>query len=266
MSKTYVILKNNVRIYVSDFTEIAQTAIEKHQAKPLAGLTMSTAIATFGVLAIMKKEGKTSVFLSSDGALKNLGVESNANGDIRAFIGNPLIPTDADNKNPNDIPISIGTGDNGTIKVVHQFGDHSFGGEVSMVAGDIVTDMAYYLDQSEQINSAVVADIKLKDAKTLDRAYSAIFQMLPLHGEADIQWVEDFIKNNKLSQYSLMDYINKIDGNLLETKETRWKCNCSEEKMKNLLELISEEERNQIIKEHGKLEVKCNYCNTIYSY
>ena len=65
---------------------------------------------------------------------------------------------------------------------------------------------------------------------------------------------------------SIDEYINKLDGNKINEIPTRWKCSCSKEKMINLLKLISEKEKQDIIKEHGKLEVTCNYCMKKYAY
>lgn len=266
MSNTKIILKNNVRIYVSDYTSVAQTAIEKHETLPLASLTLATAIVTFAPLAVMKKQGKVSTFFEFNGPLKNISVQSNAEGDIRALIGNPKTPTDFDDKDPNAIPIKVGTGEVGSLKVIHQYLDNTFGGEVKMANGDMVTDLAFYLDQSEQINSAVVADVRMKDKFTLEKAVSVIFQMLPGHTEEDIIWVENFIKNNKLSKNSNEEYINKIDGKILDTKEVRWNCGCTKEQMKKLIELIEPQERKEIIEEIGFIEIICNFCNTKYKY
>ena len=96
MSKSIVILKNQIRGYVSDLTSVAQTAIEKHETKPLASLAMATAIAAYGPLAKMKKYGKTIVTVKGDVPLKNIIVESNTEGDIRALVGNPHVLTEYD--------------------------------------------------------------------------------------------------------------------------------------------------------------------------
>lgn len=265
MSKTTILIKNNVRVYLSDYTEIAQRAIESHNTKPLASLALSTAIAVFGPLSTMKKEGRTSALYKFNGSLKNLLVESNVEGDIRALVGNPGVETDFDNKDINQIPIRVGIGEVGTLRIVHEWNDQQFGGEVDMANGDITTDLAFYFDQSEQIRTAVISDVKMKDKNTIERAYSAIFQLLPSSTEEDIKWIEEFVKNNKFSKNTYDSYIELINGLTLEVKETRWKCKCSQKKMEDLLKLISEKEKNEIIEEHGKLEVTCNYCNKVYS-
>ena len=266
MSHTKIIIKNNVRIYASDYTKIAQEAINRHKTKPLASLALSTAIAVFGPLSTMKKEGRTTALYKFNGVLKNLLVESNVEGDIRALVGNPNVETDFDKKDINQIPIRVGMGEVGTLKIVNEWNGQQFGGEVSMANGDITTDLAFYFDQSEQTRTAVVSDIKMKDAQKIERAYSMIFQLLPSSTEEDIVWIEEFIKNNKMSSMSFEEYVDKIDGLLLEVKDTRWKCTCTDEKMKNIADMIPPKEREEIILEFGFLEVTCNYCNKIFKY
>ncbi|NQZ66222.1 MAG: Hsp33 family molecular chaperone HslO, partial [Mycoplasmatales bacterium] len=240
--------------------------MKRHQTKPLASLALSTAIAVFGPLSTMKKEGRVVAFYKFDGALKNLLVESNVQGDVRALVGDPFVTTDFDNKDVNQIPIKVGLGEKGTLRIVNETNNNQWGGEVEMAKGDITTDLAFYFDQSEQIQSAVVSDVKMKDKMTLERAYSAIFQLIPGYLEEDISWIEKFIKNNKLSENSIETYVKKLEALELETREIRWKCKCSQEKMKKLLELMSEKEKEDIKKEYGKLEVQCNFCNNIYKF
>lgn len=266
MAYTKIIIKNNIRIYLSDFTDIAQEAILNHNTKPLASLALSTAIAVFGPLSFMKKEGRTIAHYKFNGALKNILVESNVEGDVRALIGNPDIVTDYDNKDINQIPIRVGIGESGTLKIINEWKDNQFGGEVEMANGDITTDLAFYFDQSEQTQTAIISDVNMKNQKTINRAFSVIFQLLPSRTEEDIVWIEKFIQDNKMSTMSIEKYEVKINGNALETKLARWKCTCSEEKMKNLLKLVSKKEREEIIKEYGTLEVKCNFCNKKYTY
>ncbi len=253
-----------MRVYVSDLTDVAQEAITKHHTSPLPSLALATAIAAFGPFAIIKAHGRTSAMIKSSGPLKNIIVESNAEGHIRALVGNHNIPTDYDDKDINLIPIKVGIGETGSLRVVHEYNGESFGGEVLLAKGDIVTDLAYYFDQSEQIYTAVVTDVKLKDRNTVERAYSTIYQLLPGHTESDIEFIENIVRNHKLSTMTLQEYIKLIGGSLVGEKRLSWKCTCSVEKMKQLIQLIPEDEQKQIIKEQGFIEITCNFCNSKY--
>lgn len=267
MSYTSIYIKGNIRVYLSDLTDVAQTAITKQKTTPLASLALATSVVAFGPFAIIKTHGRTSAMIKSNGSIKNIIVESNSSGDIRALVGNNEILTEWDELSEekiNAIPLPLAIGDSGTLKIVHEYDDENFGGEVMLTKSDVVTDLAYYFDQSEQIYTAVVADVHLESKNKLKRATSAIFQMLPGFTEEDTTWLETFIKQNKLSKNTIEEYAKKFDGNYLASKELRWNCTCSTEKMKSLVNLLGEEEQKAIIAEHGFIEVTCNFCNEKY--
>lgn len=266
MPITKNILKGNIRVYLSDYTEIAQIAMNKHNTKPLASLVLSTAIAVFGPLGLMKKNGKVTSDFKVEGPIEQIIVDSSVDGKIRAFVKNPSIITDFDNKDVNSIPIKVGMGEKGKLQITNAYQDQTFGGVVDMFKGDITSDLAYYFDQSEQVSSAVVSDVKMKDAKTVQRAYSCIFQLLPGCTEEEIQQLEAFLHRNKMSAFTFEQYEALINGELQAEYKVMWKCNCSKQRMKNILSMLSETERKAILKEHGAMEIKCNFCNQSYRF
>ena len=90
--------------------------------------------------------------------------------------------------------------------------------------------------------------------------------MLPEHSEKDILWVENFIKTNLLSENTVEEYVNKIDGNVLETTKFNWKCNCTEEKMISAAKTLPRKDIDELIEENGFVEIKCNFCNKKYQF
>lgn len=267
MSNTKVFLRDQVRVYVTDVTDVAQTAIEKHKSTPLPSLALATAIAVFGPLGVMKKYGRTAVMLKGDGPLKNVLVETNVDGEIRALVGDAYIITEYDKEKFNDIPLTLGVGQTGLLRITHEVNGHTFGGDVKLAKGDIVTDLAWYFDQSEQIYSAIISDVELASPEKIKRAYSVIFQMLPKHTEGDVLWVEEIVKNKKLKDYASLEEWTKVLGvKELESHKLEWKCTCSRERVKAALDSLTEAEKEEVIAKHSKLEVTCNFCNTHYDF
>ncbi|CAM9114140.1 Hsp33 family molecular chaperone HslO [Mycoplasma marinum] len=261
MGKVHLLTKNNIRIYISDMTDIANVAVKKHKALPLGALILATSIAIFGPLTTMKRNTKTSAILNGDGSTGTVIVESTEQGYVRASIANPRVATEYDKTNPNLLPLGVGIGPVGTLKILQTVDKLTFGGEVKLAKGDVVTDMAYYFEASEQTKSAVLSSILLGDNSHVKRAYGVIMQMLPGYTEEDVLWVEKFTKNQKLKDHSIESFIKAIDGIELEEKHLEWKCSCSKEKFQELLGTIPKAEQEEIIKEHGFIEIKCNFCN-----
>lgn len=214
-----ILIKGNIRVYVTNVTKTAQQALVLHQLNPLPALVLGTAIAAFGPLGIMKKNGKVSVIINSDGPLANLVVDTNNEGDIRALIGNPQLITEYDQKNFNTIPLQLGMGTNGSLKVIHYLSGQTFGGEVKLAKGDIVTDLAYYFDQSEQIYSAVKTAIELANPTEFAYARSVIFQLLPGYDQNDIAIIEKLVAKPFLkNEFKPHLYLEKQGFKLLTTK------------------------------------------------
>ena len=258
-------LKNEVRIYVSDVQEISQKIIDLNNSQPLPSLAISTAIAAFAPFSLINKHGYTIAKLKSDGPIKFVNVEVDKNGNLRASYGNDEIYTDYDNKDINQIPIRLAFGNEGELEIKNiDDGKEVSRGIVPMTQGDVVGDLAYYFFQSEQINTAIITDVNMDNNGKVNRSRSVIFQMLPDHSEEDIKWVEQFIKNNKLSSQTIEQYIVKINGKFLQEKKIEWYCTCNEEKLLSVVKLLSTKDKKDIIKKNGYIEVKCSYCKKSY--
>ncbi|TCG10751.1 Hsp33 family molecular chaperone HslO [Mycoplasma todarodis] len=266
MAKVQLFTKNNIRIYVSNMTDVANVAVEKHEALPLGALILSTAITVFGPLTAIKRNTKNTAILNGDGSTGTVIVESTEEGFVRASIANPKVATEYDKTKPNDLPLGVGIGQVGTLKILNTAGDLTFGGEVKLAKGDIVTDMAYYFDKSEQTRTAVLSSVLLGENSHVERAYGVIMQMLPGYTEEDVQWVENFLKENKLGKMELEEFVANMKAIKLEEKELEWRCSCSKEKFEVMFQSIPDEEKAQIIKEHGAIEIKCNFCREKSSF
>ncbi|CAM9126067.1 Hsp33 family molecular chaperone HslO [Mycoplasma todarodis] len=260
MAKVQLLTKNNIRIYVSNMTDVANVAVEKHEALPLGALILATSIAVFGPLTAIKRNTKNSAILNGDGSTGTVIVESTEEGFVRASIANPKVVTEYDKTRPNDLPLGVGIGQVGTLKILNTAGDLTFGGEVKLAKGDVVTDMAYYFEKSEQTRTAVLSSVLLGENSHVERAYGVTMQMLPGYTEEDVQWVEQFLKKNKLGEMELEEFVSNMEAIKLEEKELIWKCSCSKEKFQIMFDSIPADEKAKIIKEHGAIEIKCNFC------
>ncbi|MCP4336286.1 MAG: Hsp33 family molecular chaperone HslO [Mycoplasma sp.] len=267
MSKIKLFIKNNVRIYISDLTNIANKALKIHNSKPLGSLVLGTAIAVLGPLSIIKRNEKVTAIINGKGANGTIIVDSNSKGDIRASISDPTVTTDVDKTNPNMIPLSIGVGTQGSLKLIQTLSGITFGGEVKLVKGDIVTDMAYYYETSEQIKTAIISSVLLNEnGKSFKRSYSYLFQMLPGHTEEDLIWTENFIKKHKPDKLTIEEYEEFINGQFLEEKSIQWKCNCDEKGFKKILSNLSEKEKEKLIKEYGAIIIECHFCKNVKKF
>ncbi|MGL6124972.1 MAG: Hsp33 family molecular chaperone HslO [Metamycoplasmataceae bacterium] len=264
MSKSYtkIIIKNNVRIYISDYTKVSQEILNIHKYNPLPSLILANGIATFGPLGFLYNVEKISILMKTNGPMKNFLLEFK-NNSIRALMGDGNIITEYDDNGLyNHIPLILGIGDEGLLRVSRFIKGIPYNSEVKLANGDIVTDLAYYLNKSDQVFSAILNDIWLNEGDHLkvDRANSAIFQLLPNHTDEDVEWIENLIKNNNFKKMNLDDFIQIIDGKELSHNNLIYNCDCTSEKMLNAIRLLSKNDRNDLINKGSDIDVKCDFC------
>ena len=87
--------------------------------------------------------------------------------------------------------------------------------------------------------------------------------------------LENFIKRHKdlleeveklslESESEIIDFFNSKDLTYLGSKETKFYCPCSKERMVSNLLTLGEKDMGDIFQEGPSVEVRCDYCNTIY--
>lgn len=262
---TKIIIKNNIRIYLSDFTDNVNQVLAYHKYKPFPNLILANAIVAFSPLRFLYESDNILIRIESNGAIKSLILEIK-DENIRALISNPNIETEYDKSSFNSIPLILGLGDNGFLEISREVKNNFFRSKTLLAKSDIVTDLAYFLNKSDQIYSALINDVELFDdnPNVAKKAKNVIFQLLPNHTEEDKIWIEEFIKKYEFDKYSLLDYEKLIDGKLLEIKQIDASCWCSKNKIISTLKLLKEKEINDLFKKDKNIEVICEFCSTKY--
>jgi molecular chaperone Hsp33 len=158
-SYTKIIIKDNVRIYLNDFQKVTQDILDIHKYTPLASLILANGITTFGTLGFLYDIEKVSILMKTNGAMKTFALEFKGGG-IRALLGDGTVITEYDNnKLHNTIPLILGIGDEGVVRVSRFIQGSPYTSEVQIANGDMITDLVYYLNKSDQIFSAILNDV-----------------------------------------------------------------------------------------------------------
>ena len=199
----------------------------------------------------------------TNGAIKSLILEINENK-IRGLISNPNIETEYDKKNFNSIPLILGIGDDGIVEISREIKGNFFTSEVKIAKADIVTDLVYFLNKSDQIYSAAINDLELneKDPNMVNKAKNIIFQLLPNHNEEDKTWIENFIKENNFKNNSINEIIEKINGEVISTEFIEGNCWCNKDKIINAINLLKNSEIEELFSKDKQIEVVCEFCMT----
>ena len=61
-------------------------------------------------------------------------------------------------------------------------------------------------------------------------------------------------------------YFSHLKGKILSEERLSYTCNCSEKRIENIIKGLGKDEVYDIIKERGKLDISCQFCNKNYTY
>lgn len=129
-------------------------------------------------------------------------------------------------------------------------------------------NLSWYFSQSEQITTHVWL------AADDQGAAGMLLQLMPGEGEDSTQkeefWEYAMHMGQTVTAPELLNLGNEVllhrlyhESNLrlFESRDVRFKCQCSEEKMRQVLQVLGEEEVNKLLLEYPKIEVNCEFCN-----
>lgn len=275
MGKIYktLILDGQISLTLIESTDIVNQAIEYHN---LTGLTAAalgrTMCATIFMASNLKNKGdKTSVTIAGDGVGGQIIVSCDSDLNVRGYIDNPTANLPLNSKGKFDVAGCVGKG---KMTVVRSTGlKEPYVGQSEIISGEIAEDFAYYYAVSEQEPTAMALGVRISASTgKCVGAGGIIIQAMPgVSEEAIIKAEEIILKYQDIS--SVIEKVGVkgiIDADFsncdFTLRDTFYKCICSNDYIDRLIISIGKEEAFDILKEEGKIEIKCQYCNKVYTY
>lgn len=168
-------------------------------------------------------------------------------------------------------------GNEGYIYVIKDIGlKEPYVGIAPITSGEIADDFANYFAKSEQRQVAVALGV-LVDKDGVRKSGGYLINAMPDASSEDISKLEKAIfEAGAISKMlnenlTLKEIAIKVTGDknvkvIQDDIEPVYKCNCSKQKMEEGLITIGKEELQKIIKEDGKAELVCHFCNKKYHF
>ena len=267
-------LNEHVRFYVGDTTSVVDKAREIHDMWPTSLAALGRVMSVTACMGLMQKGEDESVTttINGGGEIGTIMVTANNKGKIKGFVSDPHCYLKYNDGNKLAVGLVVGT--NGYLKVLKNLKlKQSYTSQVALRTGEIGDDFAYYFQVSEQVPTVVSVGVLVNEDYTCKAAGILLLELLPNHTEEDIVYLEKLLKDLKPissvidEDRDLVKYINSLftDAKILEEENIEYKCDCSREKfMANLLTLPTKDIED-LAKEES-IEVKCEFCNTTYTY
>lgn len=260
-----------IRVVVVKSTQTVLTAQEKHSLDPLSANMLGRVLSGASLLAsFLKGEERIVVQTEGSGVLQNIYAEAMQVGEVRGYVrlrngvDNPLDHIEHFHE-------ALGAG---FLKVT-KFRYNSYEpttGIVELVRGDITSDLALYLTQSEQIPSGVRLDVLHDDNGNIIQCGGVIAQVMPGATDSEIEKLENLMKELPSigsmfhSHESPDDIIARVlpDGfDIISTTPLDFYCRCSLDRFKSVIQTLGIDEVRGM-KDEGQNELLCQYCSTKY--
>ena len=267
---------DQIRAFAAVTTEMVETAREHHKTSPVATAALGRLLTAGAMMGSMMKGEKDVLTLQikAGGPLQGITVTADSQGNIKGYVGNPDVCIPANSKGKLDVAGAVGPG---FLTVIKDMGlKEPYSGQVMLQTCEIAEDLTYYFATSEQVPSAVGLGVLMNKNNTVRQAGGFIVQLMPFAEEEVISRLEqnvqkinsvtNLLEEGHTPESLLEKVLEGFDVQINEKMDTRFRCNCSKERVAKALISIGRKELNEMIQEGKPIEMNCHFCNTNYNF
>ncbi|MCI5687815.1 Hsp33 family molecular chaperone HslO [Anaerovoracaceae bacterium 42-11] len=271
-------------------TDMVEEARKIHNTTPLATAAMGRVLTGAGLMSLDLKsdENKLTVQFKGDGPARQILATAYGDGRVKGYISNPDVELPLRADGHLDVGASLGIGD---LTVIKDLGmKEPYVGTIALVSGEIADDLTAYHYISEQQNASVALGVKISRERKVLCAGGMIIKMLPGALEESVTALEDMLGKmppmttsiekvmvrsaGKSEEGIVLDLMDEIFKEMpeefmpekTETREIKWECDCSEDRLEQILMTIGKKDLREIIDEDGQAELVCQFCEKKYFF
>ncbi|CAH0121542.1 MULTISPECIES: Hsp33 family molecular chaperone HslO [unclassified Paenibacillus] len=263
-----------VRVFAVRTTHLVDELQRRHGTYPTATAALGRTVTAAAMMgAMLKGNEKLTIQVKGDGPIGQIVADANANGEVRGYVTHPQVHLASNAQGKLDVAGAVGR--EGFIHVIKDLGlKEPYHGSVPIISGELGEDFTYYFAKSEQTPSAVGLGVLVDTDSSVITAGGFIVQLLPGLADEDITKIENAVGmlppvtallDQGLELDELLGWIVE-DVNVLDRMDIRFQCKCSYERVEQTLISLGKQEIEEMIKEDGKAEVVCHFCNEAYQF
>ena len=264
-----------IRIFAAVTTNLVGRAVKRHDCYPVAaaalGRTMTGALL---FAANLKNEEAITIKIQGDGPLGKIVADAVPEGFTRGYVDNPHVDLPLNNK--GKIDVAGGVGHNGLVSVTRFTGlKKNFTGTAEIISGEIAEDLTNYLYVSEQTPSSIGLGVLVDTDLRIKAAGGFFIQPLPNASDevldhleknlSSINSVTNLVTGGLDAKGIIAKIFEGLEVNYLSTTDLRFRCHCSQKRIKEVLSTLSRDDLQSLI-DDGKAEVNCQFCGLKYEF
>lgn len=264
-----------IRAFAATTTDLVEEAKNRHETSPIATVALGRLLTGGAMMGAMMKNDNdlVTIQIKAKGPIGALTVTADPKGNVKGFVANPQVMLPLKN---GQLDIA-GALDLGVLSVIKDIGlKEPYVGDTILVTSEIADDLTYYFATSEQVPSSVGLNVIMNKDNTVAAAGGFIIQLLPGASEETISELErkiselksitGLLERNLTPEQMLEEILGDMNLQILDTIDTRFKCNCSRERVSKAVISTGAEEIQAMIDDGETVEVNCHFCNSHYNF
>ena len=273
------VLAKNAPVKASAITarDMVERARQINKTLPVATAALGRTLMAASMMGNQLKEDNGSVTLriKGDGPLGGITAVADSAGNARGYVVNPAV--DLPLKGPAKLDVGSAVGRDGSLTVIKDLNlKEPYVGTVPLVSGEIAEDITSYFAESEQIPTACALGVLVDVDQSVLCAGGYLIQLLPGADDAAISAIERGIEKvgpvtealrGGLDARGLVEQVlSEFELEELSAEPVEYRCYCSRDRVTRALISMGREELEALIREQGRAELTCQFCDKVYHY
>ncbi len=265
-----------IRAFAAYTRDMAEEARRRHNSSPVITAAVGRLMTAAAMIGIQCKEetDKLTLKVKGDGPAGALYAVANSRGEVKGFAENPQVLLHARADGKLDVGGAVGKGE---LTIIRDLGlKEPYVGTCALVNGEIAQDLTYYYAVSEQTPTSVSLGVLMNRNNTVAQAGGFMLQLLPGASDEMAAALEQKIMTAPsvtawLSEgLSAEDILHRLLDDfgleLTEKRDVAFRCDCSREKMEDVLTGLGRHELLDLMLSQETVSVHCDFCNTSYTF
>ncbi len=256
-------------------TNLVNDARKRHGTFPTATAALGRALTGGELLgALLEPDQRVALKFTGNGPLKKIIVEAEGDGTVRGYVEVPRVDLPPRN---GKFDVGGALGREGFLTVTKDLRlKEPYNGVVKLYTGEIASDIAFYLTESEQIPSAVGLGVFVETDGSVTASGGFLVQSLPPADEALIDSLAGRIENmppitrqlkdGKTPEDLLAAVFDGVPYRTIETRQLSFRCSCSSARIEQALITLGRSQIEEIIRDQEVFDISCHFCNRSYLF
>lgn len=205
--------------------------------------------------------------MEGNGPIGFLVAEANSLGEVRGYVANPSAELDYTDSSTT-FGQGLGLGVLTFSKTLYNEAEPRTS-TIQLINGDVTSDIAHYLTQSEQVDSALILDVGMDKNGEVTEAGGLLIQKLPDAPDGQIDMLQErlssfpavhkFFEDGQYIDDVMHKVMSPIKVKELSRQLVDFFCRCSKDRFLNALSMLNYDDLKEMKGESQ--EIVCQYCN-----